>query len=104
MKFRYIGEYPNGQQSLLCYGITFTPGAELEIPGKFVNKALGNPFFEEVKDSPKQEHSPQLETDNGHDKAALISEAEILGVKIDKRWSVEKIAAAIKAHYAAEVE
>ena len=101
MKFRYIGEYPEGQQSLECYGIVFTPGAELEIQGKFASKAMGNRFFEEVKDNPEREEDPESSDSSKEDgsydpfkgmsRDDLIAMAEDKGIKIDKRWGDAKI-------------
>jgi hypothetical protein len=97
MKFRYIGEYPEGKQSVECYGVMFTPGAELEVPARCVGKAQGNRFFEEVKDRKPEPEEPRNRLLNAEpDKNALINEAEVKGVKIDKRWNADKIAAAIK--------
>jgi hypothetical protein len=50
MKFRYIGAYPNGAQSLDAYGKTFSPGVEHDLEGVMASKARGNRFFEPVID------------------------------------------------------
>ena len=101
-KFRYIGEYPEGKSELFILGCVFSPGAEIAVPDRFIGKARGNRFFEEVieqkpdpvEEKPVEEPRNRL-LDTAPDKDALIARAEALGIKIDKRWSVEKIAAKI---------
>ena len=96
-KFRYIGDYPEGKTELTVYGCVFSPGAEIELAGRFADKARGNPFFEEVAELPLVV-DPEWDFDPGkaYDKAELIALAEARGIKIDKRWSVAKLAEAIK--------
>jgi hypothetical protein len=101
--FRYIGEYPDGMGSVRCFDVAFTPGAEVEVPDRCVEKARGNRFFEEVtgkaKPTVKAEPKPaETEFDplEGMDRDSLIALAELRGIKIDKRWNDEKITSAIK--------
>ncbi len=93
-KFRYIGDYPEGKTELTVFGCVFSPGAEIELPGKFADKARGNRFFEEVAEANEEQPRNRL-LDVVPDKGDLIAQAEALGIKIDKRWSVEKIATKI---------
>lgn len=98
-KFRYIGDYPEGKTELAVYGCVFSPGAEVELTGRFVGKAQNNPFFEEVAAPPLPPVvDPEWDFDpsKAYDKAELIALAEARGIKIDKRWSVVKLAEAIK--------
>jgi hypothetical protein len=94
-KFRYIGEYPEGKSELVVFGCVFSPGAEIELTGRFVGKARGNRFFEEVAEvvevSPVD---PEPEVDD--ERATLIAEAGARGIKIDKRWSTQKLAQKLK--------
>lgn len=97
-KFRYIGEYPEGKSELFVLGQTFSPGAEIELTGRFEGKARNNRFFEQVAetvDDGQAEEPRNRLLDAAPDKGALIAKAEALGIKIDKRWSVEKIATRI---------
>lgn len=102
-KFRYIGEYPEGKAELVVYGCVFSPGAEIVVPSQFVGKASGNRFFEAVEDAPSaapeaaEPRNRLLDAAEAFSKEDLIARATELGVKIDKRWSAEKIAAAIGA-------
>jgi hypothetical protein len=122
MKFRYIGAYPNGAQSLDAYGKTFSPGVEHELEGVMASKARGNRFFEPVIDDAEVIYDePELalelspapapgvameeqifETDDTttstFDRESLIATAEQFGIPIDKRWKSERIAAAIISH------
>lgn len=103
VQFRYIGEYPEGAESLRCFDVVFTPGAAVEVPDRCVAKARGNRFFEEVMEPAVTAESPEEEPRNrmldatAPDKDALIAIAGERGVKIDKRWNADKIAAAIEA-------
>lgn len=105
MKFRYIGEYPAGQQEIEAYGCKFTPYAEVEVPERWLSKFIGNRFFElvvayelvPVEPEPAAEEPRNRMLDAVEpDKDDLIALARERGVKIDKRWNAEKIAAAIK--------
>lgn len=99
LKFRYIGEYPEGKTELVVFGCVFSPGAEIEVPSQFVGKAQGNRFFEEVAEpahtgvvDPEWDFDPN----KAYEKDELIAIAEARGVKIDKRWSLERMTQAIK--------
>lgn len=55
MRFRYVGEAPNG--SIEQYGYKFTPGQETDVADEFaIRKLSGNPAFvavgEPVEDVP----------------------------------------------------
>jgi hypothetical protein len=83
VKFRYIGEYPPGKSELTVFGCVFSPGAEIELTGRFIGKARGNRFFEEVADeaasvsvAPKSNFVP----DKAYDKDELIALAAERGV------------------------
>jgi hypothetical protein len=103
MKFRYIGVYPAGQQEITAYGCKFTPFTEVEVPEQWLEKFTGNRFFELVVDyelvpvepEPEEEPRNRLLDAMPSDKDDLIALAGERGVKIDKRWNADKIAAAI---------
>lgn len=108
-KFKYIGEYPDGKTELTVYGVVFSPGAAVEVPHKFVGKARGNRFFEEVAEPvapvPAVEAAPEPDDVPPLEPAApvltreeLIAVAEKHDIKIDKRWTYAKISDAIIAH------
>jgi SAM-dependent methyltransferase len=102
MKFRYVGECPAGQSSVKCFGLAFVPGEAVELPEQIAEKARRNRFFEAVEEEiivpvdgkvdPEWDYNPLVDMD----REDLITLAEEKGVKIDKRWNAEKIAAAIK--------
>jgi hypothetical protein len=95
VKFRYIGEYPDGMESVRCFDVAFTPGVEVEVPDRCVEKARGNRFFEEVEAviaPPAKTEEQPLQS-----KEDLIALAEAQGVAVDKRWNAAKMAAAIEA-------
>jgi len=96
MKFYYVGEYPAGGVAK-CWGHEFRRGDAVELPDEFAAKARGNRFFVEVTGSPVDVPTAVEEepTVNGMTKADLTALAEARGVRIDKRWNIEKIAAAI---------
>ncbi len=98
MKFRYIGEYPAGQTTLVCFGsFEFSQGVAVELPEPFAAKARGNRFFEAC-DEGILVAAPEVVTDEALSKPVLIAQAEQLGIKIDKRLSADKIADKIKAY------
>lgn len=102
VKFKYTGDYPEGKTELTVYGCVFSPGAEVELTGRFVGKARGNRFFEEVVEVSQSAHEAEIEARDQllggqqWSKEDLIAMAEARGIKIDKRWSVAKLAEAIK--------
>lgn len=98
MKFRYIGEEaePGSGRTIVCGDIHVAVGGEFDCPAHLVARAMRHPFFEAVTLSEPAPAEPELIEPNVG-KAALIAIAESSGVKIDKRWNVEKIKAAIEA-------
>lgn len=103
MKFRYIGEYPEGKTSLTCFGAVFAPDLEVELSGEAARKASGNRFFIAVEnDADVVIPADDSTFISGMTKAELITAADQYGIKIDRRWSAEKIATAITATQAKE--
>lgn len=99
VKFRYIGEYPPGKSELMVFGCIFSPEAAVEVPSRFVGKARGNRFFEEVAEaapSASVDAKNAFVPDKPYDKDELITLAAERGVKIDKRWGLEKMIQAIE--------
>ncbi len=97
MKFRYIGEYPVGQTSGTFFGVVFAPGLAVEVPQQFVAKALYNRFFEVVEEvqAPEPQASEAVPPPTKED---LIAIAEANEIKIDKRWSYDRLAQAVINH------
>ncbi len=93
MKFRYIGEYPAGRSSLVCWGHEFAPGIAVDLPEPFASKAARNRFFE--ADNGVAPVVPIVTSIEDMDKPALIALADERGVKIDKRWSEDRIRGAL---------
>lgn len=90
--FFYIGEYPDGKSDILAYdSFLFSPGVSVELPEPFASKARGNRFFVEVDVSEPPPAVNPLE----FSKPELIDMADKAGVRIDRRWSAERIAKAI---------
>lgn len=96
MEFKYVGPESG---AVKCWGIEFKPGEAVEVPEPFIAKARANRFFEEVQNDPvpAQKTDPEWDYDpfEGMSREALISTATERGVKIDRRWTDDKIAAAI---------
>lgn len=79
MKFKYIGEYPDGQ--IEQYGVVFKAGEASDVDDEWaVRKLLGNPFFEavgETDEAPKNKggrprkmvHLPDEVTDDDQNSA-----------------------------------
>ncbi len=106
MKVRFIGNPGDSDDNrgyIDWHGVRFTLGEAVDLPeGKLFEKIPGNSHFEVVPDD--CDHDPRKGEDKSADeKAELIAFAEQHGVKIDKRWSVAKITAAIE-DAAAEAE
>lgn len=98
MKFRYIGEYPAGKQTLDAFGYTFSPGAVVDVDGQHaIGKLSANRFFECVRVAPKAEEPAKKVEDSaaGPSKDELLKVAHDKGVKVDARWSEQRIADAI---------
>lgn len=71
------------------YGVHFPRGVAVEVTDPFIAaKAKGNATFSEA---------PDMNGDGVTDKAELLAEAERRGVKVDKRWGVDKLQAALEA-------
>jgi hypothetical protein len=72
-------------------GTTFPANVAVEVSNTHIlRKALGNPFFE-VDGEVAHEAPPPDEKD------ALVTEAEALGIDVDKRWGVTRLKAEIDA-------
>lgn len=73
-------------------GTTFPANVPMEVSNAHIlRKALGNPFFE------VEGEAPVNGVPHPDEKEALVSEAEALGLDVDKRWGVAKLRAAIDA-------
>ncbi len=106
-RFFYIGEYPEGKSDMVAFGgFVFSPGVSVELPEPFATKARGNRFFvpdtadEPIADvvaevKPEAQPSASVIHLHGFSKPELIGMAEGSGVKIDRRWSSERIRDAI---------
>lgn len=98
MQVKFIGNPadPSDNRGFIVWaGERFELNVVRELPeGKAFAKIPTNSHFQVVEES--WDHDPTVTTTDTPDRAALIAEAETLGVKIDKRWSAEKIAKAIQ--------
>jgi hypothetical protein len=107
MKVRYIGEedaFMSGKT--YAFGREFRVGETVEVSGDIAERCARNRYFEVVEDAapapePKAPQNRMMSaTDSAPDlnqsKARLIALADERGVKIDRRWSAERIAQAIK--------
>lgn len=111
MKVKFIGNPhdPSDNRGFIeWHGVRFTLNEPMDLPqGKLFEKIPANSHFEVVQDdwdyNPAEADKTVAETPPADEKAELIAFAEQHGVKIDKRWSVAKITAAIE-DAAAEAE
>lgn len=72
-------------------GITFQANMPVEVTNeRMLRKALGNPFFDT-----EDEIAPAAPPPEPDDKAALVAEAEALGIDVDKRWGAARLIAEI---------
>ena len=74
----------------------FGPERDMQEYPKWVGDTLVHSAEEESALKPTSNDAPAVDVDND-ERAALIQIAEEKGVKIDKRWSAEKIRAALEA-------
>lgn len=108
MAFYYIGAYPEGKSDITAYGgYVFSDGVSVDLPEPMASKARGNRFFVEafrVTSVGESDVAPvpepvavSIEGPTEFSKAELIDMADKAGVRIDRRWAADKIAAAIMA-------
>ncbi len=95
MQFRYIGEYPTGQRSAVFWGFPFEAGGVTDVPEALAATFLRNRYFERVENAPA-ETTP--DADQPPTREELIAIAEANSIKIDKRWSYDRLAQAVIAH------
>ena len=102
MRVKFIGNpvNPSDNRGYVDWaGVRFPLNVAVELPeGKAYAKIPQNGHFQIVEDVP-EEQAPapvQPEITTVDEKAELIAFAEEHGVKIDKRWSIAKITAAIE--------
>ncbi len=95
MKFLYIGEFPDGVDHINAYGVRFARDVAMDVPEKFVGKFLGNRYFAEAAGDAAPVTS-DVATGEPDEKTQLMAIAQASGVKIDKRWSVQRIRDAIE--------
>lgn len=99
MKVKFIGNPadPSDNRGFIVWaGERFDLNVPRELPeGKIFEKLPSNSHFTVVDDD--WDFDPNAEKPSSDEKAELIAFAEEHGVKIDKRWTAEKIAMAIEA-------
>jgi len=102
MQVKFIGNQINPSDNrgfIIWAGERFDLNVPRELPeGKAFAKIPHNGHFEVVEDDeakPETEPAYEEPTVNGMTKAELIAFAGENGVKIDKRWNIQKIADAI---------
>jgi len=100
MKVKFIGNPLNPDDNrgfIIWAGERFDLNVPRELPeGSAFAKIPHNGHFEVVEEAkPEAEPSSEETMVNGMTKAELIAFAEKNSVNIDKRWSIQKIAAAI---------
>lgn len=105
MKFIYLGAY-SSKNVATCWGHEFKPNEPTHLPEPWASKARTNRFFLEVEENPEFEDdiAPTEPDEDGWDydpfkgmsREDLIAMADEKGVKIDKRWNFDKIAAALR--------
>jgi hypothetical protein len=111
MKVKFTGNPLSPQDNrgfIMWAGERFDLNVPRDLPeGKAFAKIPQNGHFEVVagdKVDPEWDHNPTEVQKPADEKADLIAFAEEHGVKIDKRWSVAKITAAIEDAAAAANE
>ena len=84
MKFKFIGVPGERHESLNMFGTVFPLGEAVEIEGKGAEKLKGHPHFEQADEEVVAKVEPTIEE--------LRIQAEALGVDVDQRWGVKRLA------------
>jgi len=95
MRARFIGNGRDDPASVTLGGVTFAlHGAPMAVSAEWERRVAGNGHFEVVAVEPgasAEDVSPNNE------KAALLAQAEALGLDVDGRWGVKRLRAALEA-------
>jgi hypothetical protein len=107
MKVVFIGnprDPADNKGSITMFGLTFPLNIPVDVSGSapFAGKLRGNREFRVLDEDPAQDAEPEealaeaMKAEGKPSRAELIALAAERGVKIDKRWNDERIAAAIE--------
>lgn len=83
MKFKFIGVPGEKHEALNIFGTSFPLGEAVDIEGKGAEKLKGHPHFEAVSEEVTSVE-PTIDE--------LRVQAEALGVDVDQRWGVKRLA------------